>query len=103
MLSYEFASPNSAVESGAASAEPGTEGAITASSLVAPQAKAALLFEAESEMRALERDLTEIERLDERGVVGPGKLAGEDLFSAPVCVRKLRCMVMLLTPHRIAS
>lgn len=41
-----------------------------------PHAKAALLLDAEQEIRALERDLREIEILEKRGAAGAGKLAG---------------------------
>ncbi|GAA5868826.1 hypothetical protein JCM8547_002840 [Rhodosporidiobolus lusitaniae] len=41
---------------------------------VTPQAKVSLILEAENEIRALEKELREIAVLDERGVVGAGKL-----------------------------
>lgn len=44
---------------------------------MSPAAKVSLILEAESEIRALERDLREIEILDKRGVVAAGKLPGE--------------------------
>ncbi|GAA5833822.1 hypothetical protein JCM11251_005975 [Rhodosporidiobolus azoricus] len=41
---------------------------------ISPQAKVHLVLEAEHEIRSLERDLREIQVLDERSVVGAGKL-----------------------------
>jgi hypothetical protein len=38
--------------------------------------KVALILEAENEIRSLERDLREVEALEQRGIVGAGKLAG---------------------------
>lgn len=43
---------------------------------VLPQAKVALILEAEQEIRTLERELREIGLLDERGIVEAGKLGG---------------------------
>lgn len=39
--------------------------------------RAALILESEPEIRQLERELREVQLLDERGVVGAGKLGGE--------------------------
>lgn len=44
---------------------------------LSPQARAALILESEPEIRQLERELREVQLLDERGVVGAGKLGGE--------------------------
>ncbi|GAA5896672.1 hypothetical protein JCM6882_005756 [Rhodosporidiobolus microsporus] len=45
---------------------------------VTPQAKVSLILEAENEIRTLERELREIQVLDERGVVGAGKLGDHE-------------------------
>lgn len=42
-----------------------------------PASKVALILEAENEIRSLERDLREVEALEQRGIVGASKLAGE--------------------------
>lgn len=42
-----------------------------------PSAKISLILEAENEIRTLERELREVEGLEQRDVVGAGKLAGE--------------------------
>lgn len=39
--------------------------------------KVALILESDAEIKSIEKDLREIESLDERGVVGAGKLAGK--------------------------
>ncbi|KAI5480796.1 hypothetical protein MNV49_007206 [Pseudohyphozyma bogoriensis] len=43
-----------------------------------PQAKVALILESENEIRQLERELREVDTLDQRGVVGAGKLADHE-------------------------
>ena len=44
----------------------------------AAEVKAALVLEAEADVRATERDLRELEALDKRGLAGAGTLAGHD-------------------------
>lgn len=41
-----------------------------------PHAKAALILDAEHDIRTLERELREIESLEKRGAAGSGRLAG---------------------------
>ena len=41
-----------------------------------PHAKAALILDAEQDIRTLERELREIELLEKRGAAGAGRLAG---------------------------
>lgn len=41
-----------------------------------PQAKVVLILESEGEIRQIERELREVDTLEQRGVVGAGTLAG---------------------------
>lgn len=54
---------------------PAPQSSLTGADLT-PGAKVTLILEAEQEIRALERDLRDIETLAERDVVGAGRLAG---------------------------
>lgn len=56
----------------------GEEQALPRGTTMTPQTQVALLLEAEQDLRDLERDLRQCQTLDERGVAGAGKLAGEN-------------------------
>ncbi|GAA5977000.1 hypothetical protein JCM11641_002222 [Rhodosporidiobolus odoratus] len=55
-----------------------------------PQAKVALILEAEQEVKFLERDLRELAVLDERGVVGAGKLGEHEALKADLTALRSR-------------
>jgi len=49
-----------------------------------PHTKAALILEAEHDIKTLERELREIELLDKRGVAGAGKLSDHEALKTPL-------------------
>lgn len=60
--------------------------------------KIALILEAENEIKSLERELREIELLDQRGVVGAGEL--DSTHPASVSVEVRPAILILLRPFR---
>lgn len=68
-----------------------------------PQAKVALVLEAENEIRQLERELREIQVLDERGVVGAGKLGGALSNSFLSVLRLVKVHALTIDPLFVAD
>lgn len=53
------------------------QAALAGGSDLTPQGKALLILEAEQEIYTCDRELREIDTLEERGVAGAGRLSGE--------------------------